>query len=124
MKMCKVLGVSTSGYYAYVKRLDRGETEKEAFDRYLDERILFHFHDNHGFYGSPRIYRKIRYKDKILVSEKKVTNRMREMNLYAAPPKKFQNTTDSEHAKPVFPNELNREFEPEAPNKAWATDMT
>lgn len=70
-KMCEVLGVSTSGYYAYVKRLDLGETEREAFNRYLDERILFHFHDNLGAYGSPRIWRKLVDEDNITVSQKR-----------------------------------------------------
>lgn len=124
MKMCEVLGVSTSGYYDYVERLEREETDQEAFNRYLDERILFHYHDNHGFYGSPRIFRKLRDEDNIKVSEKKVTNRMRELDLYAAPPKRVVYTTDSDHTQPTFSNRLNREFEPEAPNQVWATDIT
>lgn len=122
--MCEVLGVSTSGYYDYVKRLGREETEREAFNRYLDERIIFHFHDNHGFYGSPRIHKKLCKIDKINVSQKKVTNRMREMNLYATPPKKFMHTTDSDHSQSVFPNELNQDFEVKAPNQVWTTDIT
>ncbi|RYG71911.1 IS3 family transposase [Lentibacillus lipolyticus] len=104
--------------------MEREETEREAFNRYLDERILFHYHDNHGFYGSPRIFRKLRDNDNIIVSEKKVTNRMRALDLYASPPKKFVNTTDSSHTQPTFPNHLNRKFEPEAPNQVWATDIT
>ncbi|MBO0996137.1 IS3 family transposase, partial [Bacillus sp. SD088] len=111
-------------YYNYVERMDREETEREALNRYLDERILFHYHDNHGFYGSPRIHRKIRDRDKIKVSEKKVTNRMRELGLYASLPKKFRRTTDSDHTKLAYPNQLEREFEPEAPNQVWATDIT
>jgi len=122
--MCEVLGVSRSGYYVYVKRLDREETEKEKFDRYLDERIVYHFYDNLGTYGSPRIYRRLREEDNINVSEKKVTNRMRALNLYATPPKKYVNTTDSKHDQANFSNKLNQEFNPDAPNKVWATDIT
>lgn len=124
LKMCEVLGVSTSGYYAYVKRLDREETENEAFNRYLDERILHHFYDNFGTYGSPRIWRKLRQVDHLEVSEKKVANRMRALNLYATQPKKFVNTTDSAHARPTFSNKLNQAFNPDAPNQVWATDIT
>jgi len=123
LKMCDVLGVSKSGYYAYVKRLDREETERERFNWHLDDRIVFHYLDNHGFYGSPRIY-KLLIKEGIQVSPKKVANRMRELNLYATPPKKYLHTTDSEHTQPVFPNELNQAFEQEAPNQAWATGIT
>lgn len=122
--MCKIFGVSTSGYYAYVDRINQGETKKEAFNRYVDERILFHFYDNHGCYGSPRIFRKLRDVDQIIISEKTVTNRMAQMKLYATPPRRFQNTTDSMHMQRVFPNELNRSFEPQAPNTAWVTDIT
>lgn len=122
--MCEVLGVSRSGYYAYVKRLGREETEKEKFDRYLDKRILHHFYDNLGTYGSPRIWRWLRKIDNIKVSEKKVANRMRALNLYATQPKKFVNTTDSNHAQSTYSNKLNQEFYPEAPNQVWATDIT
>lgn len=122
--MCHVLGVSPSGYYAYVSRLEREETEREAWNRKLDERIRFHYYDNYGCYGSPRIFRKLRDTDGIHVSEKKVTNRMREMDLYATQRKTYVSTTDSAHARPAFPNQLDRKFQPEAPNQVWATDIT
>lgn len=122
--MCRVLGVSTSGYYAYMNRLEREETEREAWSRYVDERIRFHFHDNLGCYGSPRIWRKLYRIDYIQVSEKTVTNRMRKLNLYAAPPKKWVSTTDSNHGSQTFSNHLNRKFQPDAPNQVWATDIT
>lgn len=122
--MCQVLGVSPSGYYAYVSRLEREETEREAWNRQLDERIRFHYYDNHGCYGSPRIFRKLRNIDGIKVSEKKVTNRMRELALYAIERKPYVSTTNSAHARPAFPNRLDRKFQPEAPNQVWATDIT
>lgn len=124
VKMCEVLEVSTSGFYVWRKRKERGETEKEKFDRYLDERIIYHFADNLGTYGSPRIHKKITSEDGICVSEKKVANRMRALGLYATSPKKYVNTTDSNHDKRVYPNELDRNFKPENPNEAWVTDIT
>jgi len=122
--MCKAMGVSRSGYYAYVCRLNREETEREIFNRELDEKIIHHFHDNHGYYGSPKIWRKIRYGDKLKVSQKKVTQRMAELNLYAVPKKKYVATTDSDHDMPVYENHLDRQFTPDAPNKVWVTDIT
>ena len=41
--MCKVLGVSTSGYFAWEKRQNQKETDKEKWKNQLDERIKFHF---------------------------------------------------------------------------------
>lgn len=124
MKMCSVLGVSKSGYYEYVKRVSREETEREKWNRRLDERILFHYHDNIGAYGSPRIFKKLVKDDGIQVSAKKVANRMRDLNLYANPQVRYIQTTNSNHDKRVFSNELDRNFQPEAPNQVWATDIT
>lgn len=122
--MCKVLGVSTSGYYAYIARMSREETEREKWNRLVDERILFHFTDNLGVYGSPRIHRKLVVEDKIEVSQKKVANRMRELGLFATPQKKWIGTTDSAHQLRTFDNILKQEFQPDAPNRVWATDIT
>ena len=122
--MCHVLGVSTAGYYRWKDRQEQGETEREKFNCYLDERILFHFTDNLGTYGSPRIHKILVREDKIQVSEKKVGNRMRELGLFAVPPKNYIHTTDSNHDKKVYDNELNRNFRPEKPNQAWGTDIT
>ncbi|QOY38501.2 IS3 family transposase [Anaerobacillus isosaccharinicus] len=122
-KMCKVLGVSTSGYYVYLRRLRREETEREKMNRYIDERIKFHFHDNLGTYGAPRIHRKL-IKEKIIVSNKKVSNRMRDLELRATPLPKYCQTTDSDHDKEVRKNVLKRNFLPCAPNKVWGTDIT
>jgi transposase InsO family protein len=122
--MCEILGVSPAGYYRWRKRQQSGDTEKEKFNRHLDERILFHFHDNLGTYGSPRIHRKLTKVDKIKVSEKKIANRMSELGLFAVPPKRYIHTTDSAHDKKVYSNELDRKFKPDKPNQAWVTDIT
>ncbi|PSL45050.1 transposase InsO family protein [Salsuginibacillus halophilus] len=122
--MCHVLGVSRSGYYAYVARISREETEREAFNRHLDQLILRHFHTNYGCYGSPRIWRLLREKDGLKVSERKVTQRMGELGLYAVQKKKYVVTTDSDHDEKVFENHLNRSFLPDFPNTTWATDIT
>ncbi|WP_338030763.1 IS3 family transposase [Cytobacillus citreus] len=124
VKMCKVLGVSTSGYYAWEKRQNRNETEKEKWNSQLDERIKFHFYDNLTTFGSPRIHERLINQDHMKVSQKTVANRMRALGLFATKPKKYINTTDSNHDKQVYPNELDREFKPDAPNRAWATDIT
>lgn len=121
--MCKVLGVSKSGYYLYLNRQGRDQSEREKWNKHIDERIKFHFHDNFGSYGAPRIHRKL-IKENIIVSEKKISNRMRELGLRATPLPKFCQTTDSDHNQKVYGNELQRNFRPDAPNRVWATDIT
>jgi putative transposase len=122
--MCKVLGVSTSGYYVWEKRQGRDETEKEKWNLLLDERIKFHFYDNLSSFGSPRIHERLVNRDNMIASQKTVANRMRDLGLFATKPKKYINTTDSDHEKPVYPNVLNRNFKPKAPNRVWVTDIT
>src|SRR5699024_12549100 len=75
-------------------------------------------------YGSPRIHKRLERIDNINVSERKVTKRMSELYLYATRRKEFMHTTDSNHTHNVYPNELEQEFEVDAPNKVWATDIT
>lgn len=122
--MCKVLGVSSSGYYAWEKRQCQEETERGKQRKQLDERIMFHFMDSLGTFGSPRIHQKLVEIDNLKVSQKTVANRMRAMGLFATPPKKYIQTTDSDHENPVYSNVLNRNFLPDAPNKVWVTDIT
>jgi len=124
VKMCKILGVTTSGYYVWEKRQSQVETERQKWNRNLEDRIKFHFYDNLSVFGSPRIHDKLVNQDKIEVSQKTVAIRMSELGLFATKPKKFVHTTDSNHQKPVYPNELNREFYPEEPNRVWVTDIT
>lgn len=38
--------------------------------------------------------------------------------------RKFIHTKDSRHGPPTAPNVLDRQFEPEAPNQAWVSDIT
>jgi transposase InsO family protein len=49
---------------------------------------------------------------------------MREHGLQARRPKRYRNTTDSEHSLPVAPNLLERRFDAEAPNRVWVADIT
>ncbi|MDN3017987.1 IS3 family transposase, partial [Paenibacillus sp. BSR1-1] len=84
--MCKVLGVSTSGFYAWEKRQSKEETERDKWNRQLDDRIMFHFYDNLSAFGSPRIHERLVNRDNIKVSQKTVANRMRDLGLFATPP--------------------------------------
>jgi putative transposase len=118
------MGVSTSGYYVWEKRQNQDETEREKWNLLLDERIRFHFYDNLTTFGSPRIHERLVNIDNMIVSQKTVANRMRDLGLFATKPKKYINTTDSDHENPVYPNVLNRNFKPEAPNRVWVTDIT
>ena len=59
-----------------------------------------------------------------LQSAVNVARLMGEMGLQGLPRKRFRRTTDSNHARPVAPNVLERKFEAERPNQFWVTDIT
>jgi len=120
MKMAKVLGVSRSGYYAWV---DRGQSAHEKEDQELSDLIAKIFTEHHGRYGSPRIW--IELKDRGLsVSRKRVERLMRERKLQARKRKKHIHTTDSNHIFKVAENILNREFDALYPGAKWVSDIT
>ena len=119
--MCKVLGVSRSGYYKWQKALpSKRKKQREE----LTKRIQYHYDDNNGLYGSPKITQLLRREGR-KVSQKTVGRIMRENGLRARTVRKFKvQTTDSNHNLPVAPNLLNQQFCTDAPNKVWVADIT
>jgi putative transposase len=119
--MCSVLKVSRSGFYNWLKapKSERARRREE-----LSKQVEFHFHDNDGIYGAPKITDCLKDKG-IVVGEKTVGRMMREKGLRSCAVKKFKvPTTDSDHNLPIAPNLLNQQFETDAPNKVWMTDIT
>ena len=121
--MCRVLNVSSSGYYSWrVRPLSYHEQQ----DQQLGEEIRQIFQESQGRYGSPRIHQELQAQG-IRCSEKRVARLMREQQLAAHKPRRFMATTDSAHAFPVADNLLNREYQVEVVsglNRVWAGDIT
>jgi putative transposase len=76
-----------------------------------------------GTYGSPRVHAELRARG-LCVGKKRVERLMREQGLEARRKRRFRRTTDSNHTLPIAPNVLARQFETNAPNEAWVTDVT
>jgi putative transposase len=118
--MCRVLKVSTSGYYAY---LERGPSTRQREDAKLKVHIGAIHVRSRGTYGRERVGRQLLRED-VEVGKQRVVRLMREMGLRGLPRKRFRRTTDSNHARPVAPNLLDRKFNAERPNQVWVTDIT
>jgi len=121
--MCRLLGVSTSGFYAWRKR---GVSERSKRDRILLVEIERCHKGSRRIYGSPRVFRSLKELG-IRVGEKRVARLMRETGLRARTWRRFRVTTNSAHTHPVAANLLDRRFGPsfaEAPNRIWASDIT
>jgi len=118
--MCRVLEVAASGYYRFREKI---ESEREKQNRQLKEKIKQIHLASRSNYGSPKIYQKLR-QDGEVVNHKRVERLMKEEGIRAKRVRKFKATTNSGHKLPVAENVLNREFTVDAPNKAWAGDIT
>lgn len=118
--MCRVLGVSASGYYRWCRQ-PKSKRVKE------NERLLCKIRQLHtrsrNHYGSPKIYRSLRQSGEAC-NHKRVERLMRENGLAAKRVKKFKVTTNSDHLEPVADNLLDRQFKVGEPNKVWVSDIT
>lgn len=119
-RMCRVLQVSPSAYYAWRVR---PESRRVREDRRLLVEIKAIHQAKREVYGSPRLHAELRAQG-LCLSEKRVARLMRAGGIRAKQKRKFKVTTDSQHSHPVAPNLLERDFEASAPNKKWVADIT
>ena len=118
--LCEVLAVSRSGFYAWKTR---PASPREKADARLAAEIAAVHAKSKKRYGSPRVHRALRKKG-VQTSAKRVARLMRQKGLVGRQKRRFRRTTDSNHTNPIAPNVLERNFEPAAPNQAWAGDVT
>jgi len=118
--MGRVLGLSRSGYYAWLKR---PESERSRRNRSLVSQIRRVHQRSRRTYGSPRVTDALR-EEGLPCSRHRVARLMRQEGIRAKTVRKFRATTDSKHHLPVAPNRLNREFAVSRPNVVWVSDIT
>jgi transposase InsO family protein len=118
--MCKVLSVSCSGYYAWRRR---PPSVREMANQELAEKIEAVYNENHGVYGSPRIYRELKGQG-LACSENRIARLMRLRCIKAKQSRRFKTTTKRDKAHPVAPNLLKRDFETDRPDQKWLADIT
>jgi transposase InsO family protein len=120
-KMARELGVSRSGYYAWLLR-EPGLREKE--NRELLRLIVQIYEEHKGRYGSPRIWQELVKGFNRRTSRKRVERLMRKHGIHAKRKKKWVKTTDSRHSHPVAENLLARDFKASLPGEKWVSDIT
>ena len=118
--MCQVLGVSLSGYYAW---LHRPESRRSRDDRRLLLEIRAIHRQSSRRYGSPRVYRELRGRGRAC-GRHRVARLMRQDGLEGTFRRQFRVTTDSKHRWPVAANHLARRFSVSRPDRVWAGDIT
>ena len=118
--LCRVLGVSRSGFYAWRSRdVSAADVRREE----LAAEVKAIHAEVKARYGSPRIHAELVAKGHECCVNF-VARVMREAGIAAKTKRKFRQTTDSNHALPVAENVLDRDFDPEEPNTSWVADVT
>lgn len=123
-RMCDLLEVSRSGYYAWVQRL--GAEPSARTRRHADLLVkITQFHaDSDEVYGAPRITADLREHGEV-VSTKTVAKIMRRNGIAGISPRPFTPvTTISDTTAHAIPDRVGRRFDQGALNRVWTSDIT
>ncbi len=119
-RLCKVLGVSPSGYFAWK---ERPACRRQRDDMVLLAHVRSAFSLSNETYGSPRMVHELR-DNGLAIGRRRVARLMRENGLKARQKRRFKRITDSLHAFPVAPNLLDQDFAATGPNQKWGADIS
>ncbi len=118
--MCRVLGVSTSGYWAWRKR---APSARERADRELAETILHIHHESRGTYGAPRVHAELAERG-TRCGRKRVARLMRRCGLMGVHRRRYASTTERDPQARPAPDLVERDFHPAGPDSLWVADVT
>lgn len=117
--LCRVLGVSRSGFHAWLRR---PPSERALADVWLCEQIRAIHSESRHTYGARRVHRALRHRG-VRVSRKRVERLMRTLSLSGLQPKRFRRTTIRVPGVRVADDLVERAFTPPAPNRLWCADI-
>jgi len=119
--MCRVLGVSRSGYHAWAHR---PRSARALEDERLTERIRAIHRDNRRVYGSPRVHAELVMADGERIGRKRVERLMRQAGITGMVARKRGRTTIRVPGVRVCEDLVDRAFLAAAPNRLWVADIT
>ncbi len=117
--MCRVLGVSSSGYFAWRKRQP---SRRAGTDSALTAAIRTAHAASRGTYGVPRIHAELAAKS-IRIGRKRVARLMSRAGLAGVSRRRFVTTTVKGDGRQA-PDLVERNFAAEAPDRLWVADIT
>ena len=129
--LCRILGVSRSGYGAWQWRQNQPisprQQNRQQAERKLRLQIRAAHRKGRSYYGSPRVYDELRDQG-VRVSRKRIARLMRQEGLVGrSRSRRRVQTTDSRHRYAVANNLLERRFTPQEVgglNRFWCGDIT
>ena len=118
--MCRVLGVSRTGFHNWERR---APSDRALTDAWLTDKIR-QIHDaSRGVYGAPRIHAELRLEHDVRVGRKRVARLMKAAGISGVRPRKRWKTTI--RIPGITPIDLvERQFTPARPNVLWVADIT
>lgn len=117
--MCRLLGVSTSGFYAWCARPASARSRSDAE---LTARIRTIHRDSRDTYGVPRVHAVLKTEG-IQVGKKRIARLMKAAGLEGVTRRRKYRSTRDKDARPA-PDLVDRKFMADAPNKLWVADIT
>jgi len=118
--MCRVLDVSSSGYYAWLKR---PASQRAREDAVLSQRIRWIHLRSRGTYGSPRIHAEL-CDEGARVGRRRVARLMRAAGLQGVSRRTYRRTTVRQPGAQPAPDLVQRNFAVAGPNRLWVADIT
>lgn len=119
--MCRVLGVSTSGYYAW---RSRPASARSLADAVLTETITHIHRGSRGTYGAPRVRAELRDDYRVFCAQKRVARLMAKAGIQGVSRRRRVKTTRSEKTAAPAPDLLERDFGATEPDRKWVADIT
>ena len=118
--MCRCLGVSPSGYYAW---LTRGPSDRDLADEWLLAKIREIHERSDGTYGAPRIHEDLK-EEGIRVARKRIARLLRRAGIQGVSRRRRFRTTQKDPAARPHEDLVNRNFTAEGPDELWVSDIT
>ena len=118
--MCRVLGLSPSGYHDWLRRPPSARARRDAE---LKGGILAIWIESGSVYGSPRIHAALRARGE-RVGRKRVARLMGELGIEGVTRRRFRSTTKRDAKARSAPDLVRRDFSAEGPDQLWVADIT
>ena len=119
--MCRQLGVSTSGYYAW---RDRAPSTRAGDDAVLTARITAIHERSRGIYGAPRVHAELRMGHGVRCGRKRVARLMRAAGLQGVHRRRRQGLTRRDLTAVPSDDLVERNFSADGPDRLWVADIT
>ena len=118
--MCQILGVSRSGYYAW---LNSKPSVRSQTDQYLLKQIQRIHTQSRQAYGIVKCWHQL-LREGIVCGRDRIARLRRTHDIYSRRRRRFVVTTRSKHRHWIAPNRLKRVFKASKPNAVWVGDVT